>query len=230
MSDDVQLTYKRVGETYEGQIENFKFFGWTYARMMTEAHRYLTDKPEAGLVMQRTDRVGLLPARLEAPLLKLLREDPAGFIRANTLAPRVIDLTDGKKTSKLADAEKQDIPKVAGLRHGHNALAEAFGERVYIRMKLRGSMGALYEHPGTGRWADLATVEHWLGRPQSTEVFAMDDKQGWMTLLVTDLLLVKASRYFLPREWNEHGNWISKEQLLMKLDKFNKEKSNVTRK
>ncbi len=226
MSDNVELTYKRTGETYEGTIGAFKFEGATFAEMMTHAHRFLLNAPAAGLTITRTDRPGLLPAQLEPHLVQLLRTDPVGYIKANSIAPRVLDLR-GEKKSALASGEKYEMPKTAGLRHGLDTLADAFGEELYARAKQFGAHWR-YEHPGTGRWSDLHTIEHWLDS-HDTKVSPTGPTSGWLIIRTELLLGTKATRFYYPREWNEFGSWITKEQLLAKLNQYKKEKQNVPR-
>ena len=95
MSDDVKLTYRRVGELYEAELESptepkLTLQGVPFAVMMMNVHRVLFASPEAGLLMTRIDRPGLMPAKLEPLLLAQLRNDPAGYIRANSPPPRVM--------------------------------------------------------------------------------------------------------------------------------------------
>lgn len=233
MSDDVKLKYKRVGELYQGSITiagatDFTFAGYTYAAMMTQVHRILVDCPrEAGVLIARTDREGLLPAKLEPALLKLLREDPVAFIRANTIPDRVIDLRDGKK-SALSTNDSAQVPRTSGLRHGLDTLADAFGEVLYAKARPMTGGFWRYEHPATGRWTDLSTIEHWLGS-HSTEVQRVNDSAGWLLISAELLLKTRTERFYYPREWNEFGSWITREQLQTKLEQFRKDKANVTR-
>lgn len=233
MSNDVQLTYKRVGDKYVGLFEygakllEFKD-GIGFAEMMTHAHRLLADNPSAGLLIRRTDREGLLPAMLEPQLLHLLRTDPVSYIKANTIPDRVLDLRGQRRTSKLAESDGHVVPKTTGLRHGLDILADAFGEMVYTKARAHQGGSWRYEHPATGRWADLPTIEHWLGS-HATEVHAIDDKHGYLLIKVELLLKTSAERFYYPRDWNNFGSWITKEQLQTKLEKFRKDKENVTR-
>jgi hypothetical protein len=232
MLDNVKLTYKRVGDSYEGVLEGgpedqpLTFSGFSFAIMMTNTHRLLMLHPEAGLFIKRTDRDGLLLSQLEPALLQLLRTDPVAYIKANSLPDRVLDLRGPQRTSKLAKSDDHVVPRSTGLRHGHDTLADAFGEVVYARMK-----GALMEHPATGRWADLRTIEHWFGSHDTElQIVDNDKKSGWLLLKVELLLKTHAERFYYPREWNEFGSWITREQLQAKLDQFRKEKAHVTRK
>lgn len=232
MSDNVELTYRREGERYVGVISYKSLLleakeGWTFEEMIMHTYRILVTTPaETGVLIKRTDRAGLLPSQLEPRLLELLRSDPVGYIKANTIAPRTINLR-GDKKSALASSEKYDIPKTAGLRHGLDTLADAFGEELYARAKLQGASW-IYEHPSTGRWADLKTIEHWLGS-HATEVHPTSHTKGWLVIEVELLLNTQAERFYYPREWNEFGSWITKEQLRAKLDHYKKEKQNVPR-
>lgn len=236
MSVDVTLSYKRVGETYEGSIAvphdaTFIFEGYNFAQMMTVTHRLLKQLAATGLLVVRTDRDGLLPARLEPALLQLLLDDPVAYIKANTVPDRVVDLRglQVRRTSKLAAMGEQVVPKSTGLRHGLDTLADAFGESLYTKAKAITTGGSWrYEHPATGRWSDLQTVEHWL-KSHATEVQAVDDSRGWLLISAELLLKTGAERFYYPREWNDFGSWITKEQLRTKLEQFRKDKANVTR-
>jgi hypothetical protein len=216
-----------VGEAYVGKVEHSAgvetFSGSSFAGMMLLVSHILWQEPGAGLLIQRTDREGMLPVQLEPALLQMLRNDPEGYIKANTIAPRTIDL---RKERTSALAAKHETPRYGGLRSGLNTLADAFGEVIYAKAKKWAGGVWRYEHPATGRWSDLPTIEYWL-QSHDTEVQPLDDKTGWLLLSVEQLLKVAAERYYFPREWNEFGSWITKEQLRQKLEQFRKEKANV---
>lgn len=218
MSDNVTLSYKREGEAFTGELDGVAFAGWSYARMMTEAHNELCKRPQAGLFITRTERAGLLPVQLEPQLLDLLRTDPARFIQANSLAPRTYDMR-GDRTSKLAAGERYDIPKSVGLRACVDTLADAFGEHVYLRVR----RGLSVEHPATGRWVSVSALHEWLGT-DATELLA-SEAGGWLKVPTPYLLQTPAQRFFLPREWNTYGNWIARAALHDMYEQFIKEKS-----
>ena len=233
MSGNVTLTYKRVGEKFEGKFSladvnalPSPFKDFDFAQMMTVASRLLKAYEAPGLIIQRTDRPGMLPVQLEPKLFELLLTDPVAYIKANSIAPRVLDLRAEEKQSALAAGEKHVMPRSAGLRHGQDALASAFGERLYTRAKILGVGHWRYEHPGTGRWADLVTIEHWLKSRETRPVF-VDEKRGYLVIATELLLQTKSERFYYPREWNTFGSWITKEQLREKLEQFRKDKSNV---
>lgn len=228
MSSDLELTYKRVGEHYDGSVGALIFEGFTFAQMMTAAHRFLVNMPEAGLLIKRTDREGLLPARLEPQLLQLLRTDPVAYIKANTVPDRVLDLRGPDRQSKLAQSDAYVVPRSEGLCHGLDTLADAFGEVLYAKAKPMAGGYWRYEHPATGRWSDLNTIEHWLSS-HDTEVRPSGDSGGWLLIKVELLLKTHTERFYYPREWNEFGSWITKEQLQVKIEQFRKDKANVSR-
>lgn len=245
MSDNVELKYKRVGEGYDGFIYipdanvtgakfEFPFTGYSFAAMMSQVHHFLTRTvADTGLLITRTDREGLLPAQLEPKLLHLLRTDPVAYIKANTTPDRVLDLRGARRMSKLAESDAHVVPKSTGLRHGLDTLADAFGEVLYTKAKASRAGQAetthwIYEHPATGRWSDLRTIEHWLDS-HATEVQPLDSTGGWLLINVELLLKTNAERFYYPREWNDFGSWITKEQLQTKLEQFRKDKANVTR-
>lgn len=221
-AETVELTYRRVGETYVGSIAGEEATWSSFAAMMTDAHRWLIARSNAGLLIQRTDRDGLLPVQLGDKELELLRTDPVAYIAAHTISHRTVDLSHGKR-SRLAEQERYVVPKSAGLRAGHDTLAAAFGERVYVRLRAVED-GHQLEHPLTGRWVPLGT-DKWVQRVDFEVV--LTSSNGWVSFKVLDLLEAPAARYYLPREWNAYGGWISKDQLQEMYNQFIKERDHV---
>ncbi len=177
------------------------------------------------------DEEALLPTvglalDLQARLLEQLRSDPLAYIKDNTGAPRVVDLRSDRK-SALSQNQKDETPRHNGLRHGLDTQADAFGEELYSKAK-KGPAGTwLYEHPGTGRWADWATIAHWLRSHKVQEVLPTEGNRGWLRLPTSTVLASGAERFYYPREWNEFGSWVTKAQLQAKLEQFRKDKANA---
>lgn len=228
MQGDIVLSYRRIGETYTGVLQvpetedsRVVFENKTYSEIMLETYRWLVQYPDAGLVIQRTEREGLMPIQLAPDMLELLRADPVRYIRMHSIAPRTIDLRSGsKRTSALVAGEKYDIPKTTGLRAGCDTMAAAFGETIYLRMNNK-----LIEHPATGRWVSFVEVERFIGT-HNVELLITNDERGagWATTPLKDLLATAASKFYLPREWNTHGSWITREQLNEMCEHFIDEK------
>lgn len=217
MQDDVLVSYRRVGFEYTGDVDGEPFAGKSFAAMMTLVHTRLLELPEAGLVMRRTEREGLLPVRIDDGKVELLRTDPARYIEMHTVAPVTIDMSGGLKGQRaLARGEHAVIPKTSGIRAGYDTIAEAFGEVVYAR-----SRNNNVESPKDGRWVSLDTLERWLGVAPA-EIISPD--LGWIGIHIADLLKTTNSRFYLPREWNPYRSWITREQLMELLEQFEEEK------
>lgn len=221
---DLLVKYQRDGEFYSGSIYSYgelqeEFGNYTFAEKIRLVHQALQALPEVRLVFQRTDREGLLPVELDAAMVSLIRSDPAKYIEAHTVPHRVVDLRKGTdRVSKLA--EKYEVPKHGAIRAGHDTLAAAFGDVVYLSMRKR-----RVEHPVTGRWVGVTVLEHELQLPISEIVTLGDELDcGWLVVRTEDLLKLQAVGYYLPRDWNEKGPWISRETLQMKFDQYKKDK------
>jgi hypothetical protein len=217
MSDEIVVSYCRHGTAYEGTINGQAFSGKTFAQMMTLVHLRLVKLPEARLLMQRTERPGLMPVEVEPDKVELLRTDPVAYIKMHTVEPMTVDLRGPRQGQHaLARGEHADIPKSSGIRAGHDTIAEAFGAVVYARMRNNN-----VESPNDGRWVTLQVLEGWLNA-SPTEVITPE--LGWVGIRVADLLKTQNSRFYLPREWNPHRSWITKEQLIELLEQFEEEK------
>lgn len=227
MPDEIVLTYRREGEAYTGSlvyaVKTVPFTAKSYAWVMREVHLALVDLPEAEVQLVRDDRPGLLPVKLDPGARMLLRDDPARFIEVHTVAPRIIDMTNGQKPERVAKlVERYEIPARSRLRVGHDTLADAFGEVVYLKLHK-----ARVESPVDGRWVILGALEQLLGLRVQEALNTEGDLSGWATVRVEDLLAVNTEQYFLPRAWNSTGPWISKATLREKYEAYLKEKRHV---
>lgn len=206
---DVELHYRRDGLTYSGSIDAAQFTQLDYAEMMYRVHDVLQKQPEAGLVLRRLERPSLLPAQLEPELLRLLREDPAKYIEANTFV-YAADLRP-TRTSKLAS---KYIPPV-GLRHGHDVMADALGDYVYLRLQC-----GRVESPYTGRFVPCADFCATIPEQQRSVLM----ESGWLRLATSYLLEhTEHSKFYLPRLWNPAA-WITREDLSARYSEYLKEK------
>lgn len=220
MSEDIRLTYRRVGLTYTGTIDHVAFDGLSFAEMMTRAHYALVAKPQAGLLLQRVDRDGLLPVQFDTESLELLRTDAQKYIDMHTIdAPVRVVVNEPRVSTATA-------PASSSLRVGHDTLAAAFGDRVYLRSK-NSMLGTCVEHPATGRWVDLDALGEWSSILDTATFVYQPGGFGWVVVSVTSLLATNSDKFYLPREWNPHGIWISKDQLRAMHEQFIKEKSDV---
>lgn len=228
MSIEVLLAYKRAGETYEGELRSrgevtYLFENVTYAQMIGYLHSVLVALPEdVTLTMQRTDTAGMPSITIDSASRDLVRTDPTRFIQSTSIAPRVVDLRKGGRTSKLA--ERYEVPKGPLITSGHAALAAAFGEVVYLSVRHYN-----VENPITGRWAPVTSLA--VGHNLAIQETLLDETgKGWVTVRTEDLLrLTTAAGFYLPRAWNDNGPWISQELLATRFDNYNKEKSQCSK-
>lgn len=213
MGHDVIIAYRRVGTTFTGNVDGKEFSQLTYEDMMLLAQTALREHPEAGLIIQRLERDDLLPVHLEPALLSLLKSDLAGYVKATTVPDRTVTLNPTRRLSKLVAPHV--IPR-GGLRVGHDTLAAAFGERIYLRARR-----AKVEHPATGRWVEYTELEKWLGT-SNAEVILLSESVGWVAISVQEVLNTGTILLYLPRDWNTYGKWITRDQLQAMYDEYKK--------
>lgn len=157
--------------------------------------------------------------KLEAAEIELIRTDPAAWIRSMTIPDRTVVISDRKTASTL--------------RVGHDTLADAFGDKIYLAKK-----DGLVECPGCGRWkGKVHTVVPGCISEYCSDCdlkLPGDDHDKWMSVDTGILLTwsggvgcVRIDRFFIPRKWNETGPWISRADLSEKYHEFIEEKDNV---
>jgi len=176
---------------------------------------------------------------LDKDTAELIRKDPVSYIRATTMPPQRVTL---KRTTKVTVKDEVTIqPKP--LRAGSDALAEAFGDQVYLRVRPDTAFGLLVECPGCGRWVGFAmkaATQQFLVKcdkgcsspSRSGTWVAIDDlapiskeeNPRWAKVSTEHLLTHNYARYYLPREWNTSGPWISHADLAKKHEHYTKEK------
>jgi hypothetical protein len=202
------------------------FLGLKFHQMMTAASRLLRKHEDAVMYLERTEREGLRPIRLEEDMRVLLRDDPVSAIDAMTVR------TGSKVTPRL---DPQASP--------YDFEASVFSDVVYLRMK-SGSV----ENPLTGRWSTLAAfvkTGEWAIRGEDNRSASwlriklpefsgsLNDQQEladglhkcqWATVRVEDLLKESTNKFFLPRRWNK-WQWISRRDLQQLLDQWNGNKN-----
>lgn len=219
MSDnDLVLVYRRLNLAYDGFVKTPEteesrvvFEQCDFHKMMWMVHDLLLHYPDSGLQIQRSESANLMPIHLQADMLELLRTDPSRYIQMHSIPPRTVDLRSSpKRKSALSEATNYVMPRTIGLRAGCDTLAAAFGETIYLRMRQ-----ARVEHPATGRWVRLHEIEEFIGSQHNIEVVITKEaaEVGWVTIRLIELLATKADRFYLPREWNVSGPWITREQL-----------------
>jgi hypothetical protein len=222
MSTEFLLQYKRVEENYDGVIFangvlEVAFKQYSFATMMTVLHHALAANPDATVKLQRAESANFMPIFMEQNMVDLLRADPAKYIEAHSIPHRVIDLRKRDRTSKLA--EKHVVPRPV-IRAGHDTLAAAFGDIVYLSCR-----NHRVENPITGRWCSVGELEATHGIKVLETI--QQDNGGWVTMALEQLLDLSSGTngYYLPREWNAHGPWISKDELVQKYNQYKEERS-----
>lgn len=223
-------------------MEGFDFVSLPFRKMMVHTSRYLRDHPNAAVVLRRFDRKGLQPIQLGEEMRVMLRDDPV-------MAIRHMDVKLG--------SDVKSSPAAPVLRSDYDTLADAFGERVFVRLK-----NGAAEDPVTGKWRQLAcgpkcgwrirgeqdSYQSWLPirlegadipevSKDATEeevVAMMNDLAGalakcqWCSMLVTDLLEQSGNKFFLPRRWNAGGQWVGRQVLQARLDKYLREREEAS--
>ncbi len=221
MSTEILLQYKRDGEKYDGIFflngeVVLPFKSADFVAMFTVLHKYLVELPDATVKLQRAENDSFLPIFVEQNMVNLLRTDPAKYIQAHTIPHRTIDLRKSDRTGKLA--EKYVVPQPS-IRAGHDTLAAAFGDVVYLSYRSN-----RVENPLTGRWCSVSEFEETSGL-KAQEVI-QHGACGWVTVPMEQLLnqATGSNGYYLPREWNESAPWISKAALVSKYNQYKEER------
>ena len=236
------LAYKRrpelVDDThlFDGYLQEnklrLKLEGKTFAELIFELSNRLL-----GLVLTSHDEVAMI--RLEQPTVvhplnddevEMIRNHPSKYIEALSPPPRRIVL-------KVSDQVSVDASMTVGIRSGIDTLVDAFGNYVYIKLRVGGST----ECPACGRWKAMTMVgSNGFGETRcygddGCGFFAPSkclplEWGGWAGIKVEILLGIDAiKRFYLPRIWNTSGPWITYEDLREKYDKYIKEKENADR-
>lgn len=221
MATDILLQYKRVGESYDGTFfvnnaVDLPFKGESFAQMMTTLHRYLLVHLAVNVQLQRAESAKFMPIYMEPAMVELLRTDPAKYIQVHTIPHRTVDLRKSNRTSKLADTYVAPAP---AMRAGHDTLAAAFGDVVYLNWR-----NHRVENPLTGRWCLIGELADSGLIPLGV---INQGTLGWVTVSIEQLLTLDSGNagYYLPRDWNERGPWISKQALYTKYEQYKKDKA-----
>jgi hypothetical protein len=244
--NDVHLwsgTIELQGEDAK-RLKAESFVGLQYRKVLAKVSNWLREAPDAGVVFRRTDRPGLQPILLGEDIRTLLRDDPVRAMRCMDM--QAGDVVRGDEAPVVPHPEP-------ALRAGFDTMADAFSERVFMRMR-----NGMIEDPLTGRWLQLAfgpkigwriraennNSASWLPirledvrLPEVSEDVKEEDLQKlmpqvsgalaacrWASLEVEDLLAKDVERFFLPRRWNAGQKWIGRGALRARLEKYKKEK------
>ena len=218
------LRYKRLHEKigneypYQGVIVwngvEKRFDRMFFRGIIGELHNILKEAPlETRVIFQRTDREGIVPFELGEHTIRLIRRDPV-------------------LAYKKMNFNSEPTVQVTGSGEG-----AAFGRYVYLRVE-----NGMIEDPLTGHWKTFAygPEKGWMIRDDETNdhtrwlplVSLIDSApEGatnlerlaftrWALLDVEQLLCrMDATRFYVPRPWNSHGPWISREELLKLYEK-----------
>lgn len=234
---DIVLRYKRdfmdtsTGEIYILSDTNetetlFSFEQIDFPHMMSKFAYYLQENLESGALIERTDRVGLIPFRLEPATIHLLRTDPVTIIRSMSYPHKIVDMRKPKKNVVLAEQH---------IRTGQDTLAEAFGDYIYSAAKEDGTV----ECPCCGRWKvrtepssnDLVKAICSNCDFQEIGKFITTKDNYWLRFGTKSMLFFgdryRKTRFFFPRSWNPYCGWISREELVDMYNKYRAEMTNV---
>jgi len=215
--ETVVLRYKRenidraVGEILlEGDdpAELVAFAGLEWESMMLEFADALIRHPQAQGAIQRTDKEGLKPFMLGEFDLARFRKDPKDAIRSMTYHVESHATPVGKSANVM-----QPLPAAISV------LVETFGDVLYLRAKTEPS-GIFAMSPWSAEWVPVENSH--ISYPGGMILLCNTDfvPQGWVGVPSIDLLLKGFERYYLPREWNKHGEWITWEQLNQLFSEF----------
>jgi len=197
------------------------FEGLTYRKMMSRVSEMLQSYPNYPVHVHRTDAAISMAHQLSDADRVLLRDDPTAYIKQTTIPPVLVIVRD-----KPAPA--------ARLRAGHDALSDAFGEELYLRVKGLGLIPVI-ESPISGRWVGIDSIRddvvvftdtkaqlHGLWQPRISMPL---QERKWMSITVDALLQTEHNLFFLPREWNKRGPWINRDDLTRMLEEFRQAKA-----
>lgn len=245
MTTKMVLEYKRDGAalTSSGRIlsdenglitEEGDFSHLDFRAMLKRLVMALAVFPEdhaLDVVLQRTDREGILPYKLDAATVQLLRTDPVAGIQAMEYHYGSPSVTEQRAK------EEREPTATRPIRAGHATLADAFGDVVYFKVR-----GHELECPGCGFWGmyispGLLKDPERAGQVVKTAFvcpkkchtrFIVTCQQEWGYVDVEYLLeKTKLEAFYLPRAWNEGRPWVSRESLQKKYNEFNAEKEKL---
>lgn len=218
---DVILAYRRDGEVCNGQILRdtipiTAIVNMPFHKMISALSKDLKMGPTDRCIFRRLERPELKDFVLDDQFTDLIRKDPLTAIRMMSFEARVP--MNMNKVKKIEDGPSLTV--------AHDALADTFGDLVYIR---RDDNKA--ECPLCGDWADVVDGEgvrlecFGCGNPRLTEIADLSER--WAGVRVEHLLQDGAVELFLPRAWNKNGNWIGRDELAAKYEEFIKEREDV---
>jgi hypothetical protein len=206
----------------------------SFQSMISKLCDELRQVPDAEVFIRRTDREGLVPYKLDAKTVTLIREDPLAAAEAMTYHQTSPSTAIKRMRERNVAIEPQPV------RVGFDVLSEAFGDDVYFRVR-----GHELECPGCGFWSPF-TSQGLLNDPDRVKTvfmtafvcqkkcrgrFIVKCWERWGSVPVEYLLKnTKLDLFYLPRPWNDGGSggWIGRAALQYKFDQYNKEKESCS--
>jgi hypothetical protein len=232
VSVEVTLRYRRVHgtELSSGRVaskdgglhtDEGHFEELTFNKMisrLSEVTKNWPDEQVISIVMQRTDREGLLPVTLDAATAHLIRTDPLAAIAALSISNR------SPSGAVKREVENRMPIAMPPLPVGDAVLANAFGDQLYFKVR-----GHELECPGCGFWGVYAAPSL-LNHPDRKgasfkTVFACSKRCGCKRILVTcnkewgyvdtTYLLEQTTlnAFYFPRAWNGGRPWVTRDVL-----------------
>ena len=238
----VILEYRRdagamtsTGQISTGDVDGTRIVAFNsleFREMLKVLCRVLSYAPaeeEVEVHLQRTDRDGLLPYKLDAVTVTLLRTDPVAGIQA-------LEYPSPSPSTTVQRVREERSPSPPPLvTAGRAVLADAFGDVIYFKVR-----GPELECPGCGFWGRY-TLPEVLSDPDRVgaeykTIFACSRKcrrrfhvscaKEWGYVDVDYLLKnTDLQAFYFPRGWNQGHLWVSREALQKKFEEFTAEKA-----
>lgn len=222
MKADIKLIYGRLGQNYHGSINvkhegqnefisEMDFKDFSFARVMSHLARTIRGYEPGGRVTLVRSELKGSDYPLDEATVELLRVDPAAAIRS---------MTHDRTTVVVRDKLPSAVPSGL-LRAGHETIADALGDRIYVAMDQSGR----FECVGCGRWREGApdvmscTIEHCL-----VKLRGHLHGKTWYSVPTRDVLSLNLTRYYIPRGWNPSRGWITHADLNKMYRDFQKER------
>jgi hypothetical protein len=219
-SPTIKLAYALAGDLYygsfsfciDGEDTKVEFDQHTFPRMMSRLAQHLREQSEVtGVVLTRLE-LGQSEYTLDLDTVELLRKDPAAAISSMMHESRTVHIGRHRSASSPPNL----------LRAGHDTVAAAFGDEVYLAIDNQGR----HECPGCGRWSPRRTHGTVCCDKLECQLALSGVTHGgrWFSAATQQLLDAHRPRYYLPRAWNPSGGWISYEDLNVLFRDYSKER------